>query len=376
MDEIAAPHQQSIHSSILHPSWRASVKEQIPLSEYMVAMTVNIPQLKLYTYISKDLQEWIEHIQAIYQEAEEEALKMMPQLFQEFVLADEIGQVESIHQLSMINDANFLERIICEAQSILPSLQQEYDQLMEELEQETAEIAELEACDQGYLKELKVSIAEQGAELDNYCQEVKEAKAKLSHLEEKLMEVQTEKNEISASIKKTEQLINIQKNSELEMLQSLHMVQITKAQAEHFEFVYGSSYIVSTCSVECCPVVGNVQIQKLPKAQREESFPMFSNLVLQMARELVNRPEIIKFVSMYWSSCSRLQFQFRLVAIKLPITFREIPSGFSANIMILYPSVKAKAIVSFIFDIAKFSTWLLNTQSMKHDIRVVYGPIQ
>ncbi|KAI6102374.1 Spc7 kinetochore protein-domain-containing protein [Pisolithus thermaeus] len=428
MDEIAAPRRQSIHPSVLRPSRRASVEGQIPLAEYMVAMAVDVPQLELYTYVSKDLQAWIERIQAIYREAEEEALKMTPQLFQEFVSADEIGQAELIHQLKLIKvhnheqaksewydwklqwverlyekaskgfeylekDANFLEGIIREAQSILPGLQQEYDQLVGELEQETAEIAELEACDQDYLKELKASIAEQGAELENYRREVEEAKAKLGRIEEKLKEVQTEKNEVSASIEKTERLINVQKNSthaevfrlkgELEMLQSLHVVQIIKAQAERFEFVYGSSYVVSTRCVECRPVIGSVQIQKLPEAQREEHFPAFSNLVLRTARELINRPEvsdslrkIVEFVGTYWSSCSRLQLQFRLVAIKFPVTFRDIPSGFSADVTILYPSVKAKAVVSFIFDVANFSTWPLNIQSTKHDARVVYGPIQ
>ncbi|KAI6137228.1 Spc7 kinetochore protein-domain-containing protein [Pisolithus sp. B1] len=428
MDEIAAPRRQSIHPSVLRPSRRASVEGQIPLAEYMVAMAVDVPQLELYTYVSKDLQAWIERIQAIYREAEEEALKMTPQLFQEFVSADEIGQAELIHQLKLIKvhnheqaksewydwklqwverlyekaskgfeylekDANFLEGVIREAQSILPGLQQEYDQLVEELEQETAEIAELEACDQDYLKELKASIAEQGAELENYRREVEEAKAKLGRIEEKLKEVQTEKNEVSASIEKTERLINVQKNSthaevfrlkgELEMLQSLHVVQIIKAQAECFEFVYGSSYVVSTRCVECRPVIGSVQIQKLPEAQREEHFPAFSSLVLRTARELINRPEvsdslrkIVEFAGTYWSSCSRLQLQFRLVAIKFPVTFRDIPSGFSADVTILYPSVKAKAVVSFIFDVANFSTWPLNIQSTKHDARVVYGPIQ
>ncbi|KAI5997489.1 Spc7 kinetochore protein-domain-containing protein [Pisolithus albus] len=428
MDEIAAPRRQSIHPSVLRPSRRASVEGQIPLAEYMVAMAVDVPQLELYTYVSKDLQAWIEPIQAIYREAEEEALKMTPQLFQELVSADETGQAELIHQLKLIKvhnheqaksewydwklqwverlhekaskgfeqlekDANFLEEIIREAQSILPGLQQEYDQLVEELERETAEITELEACDQDYLKELKASIAEQGMELDNYRREVEEAKAKLGRIEEKLKEVQTEKNEISASIEKTERLINVQKNSthaevfrlkgELEMLQTLHIVQITKVDAERFEFVYGSSYVVSTHCVECRPVIGRVQIQKLPEAQREEIFPAFSSLVLRTAKELVNRPEvsdslrkIVEFVGTYWSSCPRLQLQLRLVAIKFPITFRENPSGFSADVTILYPSVKAKAIISFIFDVATFSTWPLNIQSTKHDARVVYGPIQ
>ncbi|KAI6022360.1 hypothetical protein PISMIDRAFT_16255 [Pisolithus microcarpus 441] len=391
MDEIAAPHQQSIHPSVLRPSRRASVEGQIPLAEYMVVMAVNVPQLELYTHISKDLQAWIERIQAIYREAKEEALKMMPQLFQEFILADETGQADC--ELDHTKDANFLEEIIREAPGILPSLQQEYDQLVEELEQETAEITELEACDQDYLKELKASIAEQGMELDNYRQEVEEAKAKLGRIEEKLKEVQTEKNEVSASIEKTEWLINVQKNSthaevfrlkgELEMLQTLHMVHITKVDAKRFEFVYGSNYVMSTCCVECRPMIGNVQIQKLLEAQREEVFPTFSSLVLRTARQLVNRPEvsdslrkIVEFVGTYWSSCSRLQLQHRLVAIKFPITFRENPSDFSADVTILYPSVKAKAIISFIFDVANFSTWPHNIQLTKHDARVVYGPIQ
>ncbi|KAI6029027.1 Spc7 kinetochore protein-domain-containing protein [Pisolithus marmoratus] len=428
MDEIAAPRRQSIHPSALRPSRRASVDEQIPLAEYIVAMAVDVPQLELYTHVSKDLQAWIERIQAIYREAEEEALKMTPQLFQEFVLADETGQAELIHQLKLIKvhnheqaksewydwklqwveqlyhkaskgfddlekDAKFLEGVIREAQSILPGLQQEYEQLVEELEKETSEIAELEACDQDYLKELKASIAEQATELDNYRREVEEAKAKLSRIEEKLREVQTEKNEVSASIEKTERLINVQKNSthaevfrlkgELEMLQNLHMVEITKVQADLFEFVYASSYVVSTRCIECRPVIGTVQIQKLPHAKGEDVFPAFSSLVLRTAKELVNRPEvngslrkIVEFVGAYWSSCSRLQLQFRLVAIKFPIAFKESSSGFSADVTILYPSVKAKAIVSFIFDVANFSTWPLNIQSTKHDVKVVYGRIQ
>ncbi|KAI6146697.1 Spc7 kinetochore protein-domain-containing protein [Pisolithus tinctorius] len=385
MDEITAPRRQSIHPSTLRPSRRASVDGQIPLAEYMVAMAVD------------DLQAWIERIQSIYREAEEEALEMTPQLFQEFISADETGQAELIHQLKLIKvhnheqaksewydwklqwveqldqkaskgfehlekDAKFLEGVIHEAQSILPGLQQEHDQLVEELEKETTEIVELEACDQDYLKELKASISEQGTELDNYRREVEEAKAKLSRIEEKLKEVQTEKAEVSASIEKTERLINVQKNS---------------THAEVFRLK------VSATCVRCRPVVGTVQIQKFPDAKRTEVFPVFSSVVLRAAKELVNRPEvsnslrkIVEFVGTYWSCCSRLQLQFRLVAIKFYISFKENPSGFSADVSILYPSVKAKAIVSFIFDVATFSTWPCHIQSMKHDVRVVYGQIQ
>jgi kinetochore protein Spc7/SPC105 len=44
---------------------------------------------------------------------------------------------------------------------VVPTLQQEYDEIMQELEKENAEVAEIEASDQDYLNELKASIAEQ-----------------------------------------------------------------------------------------------------------------------------------------------------------------------------------------------------------------------
>jgi len=105
MDEIAAPRRSIAYPSALRPARRTS-NEAIPLAEYVVAMAVNVPQLELYTHVSKDLQAWIERIQGIFREAEEEALKMTPQLFQEFVSTDESGQAELIHQLKLIKVHN------------------------------------------------------------------------------------------------------------------------------------------------------------------------------------------------------------------------------------------------------------------------------
>lgn len=44
---------------------------------------------------------------------------------------------------------------------MLPSLREEYEQVMAELEKEEADVAEIENCDKNYLSDLKVSIAEQ-----------------------------------------------------------------------------------------------------------------------------------------------------------------------------------------------------------------------
>ena len=106
MDEIAAPRRSIAYPSALRPSRQTSNEAQIPLAEYLVAMAIDVPQLELYTHVSKDLQAWIERIQGIFLEAEEEVLKMTPQLFQEFVSTDETEQAELIHQLKLIKVHN------------------------------------------------------------------------------------------------------------------------------------------------------------------------------------------------------------------------------------------------------------------------------
>lgn len=44
---------------------------------------------------------------------------------------------------------------------LVPALEKEFEALMRELEQEQAEVAEIEESDQDYLNELKATIAEQ-----------------------------------------------------------------------------------------------------------------------------------------------------------------------------------------------------------------------
>jgi kinetochore protein Spc7/SPC105 len=97
MDEIAAP-RRSVHPSQLRQSSRVQrsssreVPEKIPMAEYVTATMVNIPQLKLYTRVAKDLQAWIEQSKTVYEQAEEEAAKLTPQLFTEYSQANEEGQ--------------------------------------------------------------------------------------------------------------------------------------------------------------------------------------------------------------------------------------------------------------------------------------------
>ena len=63
--------------------------------------------------------------------------------------------------MMLVKDARVLEGITAQVGGVVPALQQEYDEIMQELEKENAEVAEIEASDQDYLNELKASIAEQ-----------------------------------------------------------------------------------------------------------------------------------------------------------------------------------------------------------------------
>lgn len=91
MDELTAP-RRSIHPHT--GSRQVRNPADIPLSEYYLAMGIDVPQLGLFTRVSKDLQGWMIRSKADFAQAEEEAAKITPELFAEFMRADEEGQAE------------------------------------------------------------------------------------------------------------------------------------------------------------------------------------------------------------------------------------------------------------------------------------------
>ena len=54
-----------------------------------------------------------------------------------------------------------LEGFKAKVDELVPALEQEYENITRELEQETAEVADIEGSDQDYLNELKNTISEQ-----------------------------------------------------------------------------------------------------------------------------------------------------------------------------------------------------------------------
>jgi kinetochore protein Spc7/SPC105 len=92
MDELNAP-RRSVHPS-QQPIRQPRNPSEIPLAEYVSAMAIDIPQLVLYSRVSKDLEGWMAKRKIVFAEVEEEAAKSTPELFVEYARADEEGQAE------------------------------------------------------------------------------------------------------------------------------------------------------------------------------------------------------------------------------------------------------------------------------------------
>ncbi|KAI0768622.1 Spc7 kinetochore protein-domain-containing protein [Trametes elegans] len=309
-------------------------EEAIPLAEFAVAMAVDMPRLDLYGAVARDLNAYIQECKKIYREAEEEAMKVTPSLFREFASVDEAEQAMLIHQLKLIkannigtaksqwydwklqwveqlyetaaqgftnleSDATYLAEVIKEAQDILPALREEYAEVTRQLEQEQADIDEIENSDKDYLNELKSTIAEQSSEIEAFRADVSEGKAKLERLDEKLSEIEAQKEEATTAISQAKHTIHIQKEStssevfrlkeELEALQDLHLWRTAKHTRDLIEFVYASKFHVSLPCQGYKPILSRATIvqTKQSKQKERDRFPQLTDLALKTARSLL-----------------------------------------------------------------------------------------
>lgn len=428
MDELTAP-RRSTHPS-QQPTRQARNSSDIPLSEYVTAMAIDIPQLVLYSRVSKDLEAWMEKSKIVFAQAEDEASKVTPELFVEFSRADEDGQAELLHQLNLIrtntrglaksdwydwklqwveglrltgekafkaleSDARALEGLNALADDLVPVLEKEYEAIMKELEKEQAEVAEIEACDQDYLNELKAEIAEQNIEVEALKAEVIEGNGQHVWLQQRLKEAEVDKQETLAAIATTERLLHIQKNStrsevfrlkdELEALENLHMFRVTTVKANMFEYVHASTFRVSIPCRNFQPQVSKIDITRFDKASNryKDDFPQLSAFLLSSAKQLVVESDdntvrqIVHRLGDYWSSCAQLRSQLRFLGIKYPIEIEvSQPSQvFKAKTMVMFPSIMGKAFISFIFSLETFSRWPMSIRSLDCEVEVAYGPI-
>ncbi|KAJ7655258.1 Spc7 kinetochore protein-domain-containing protein [Mycena polygramma] len=424
MDEIDAP-RRSIHQ----PSRQARPPAEIPLAEYAVAVSINMPELDLYSAVSSDLQGWMDQSKAVFAQAEEEAVKMTPELFTEYIRADEEGQAELLHQLNLIRtnarglaksdwydwklrwieglretadkglealrqDAMTIEQLRTMPDEVLPALEREYEEVMRELEQQQAEVAEIENSDQEYLSELKASIAEQNVEVEALQAEVAESDAQLQWLQERLDELELEKREAKTAIANANRILHIQQNSthaelfrlkeELTNLQDLHMFRATKVVPEIFEYEYASQFRVTIPCRNFVPISAKVDISRLqPSRSLPDDFPALSKYFLDNAGRQVptgkgiTTRQIVESLADYWSACSQVRTQLFQLTIKYPLEIEVLPSsqGFRAKTVVMFPATQAKAYVYFIFSPETYSRWPITIGFLRHAVEVVYGAI-
>lgn len=122
-----------------------------------------------------------------------------------------------------------MEKYNAQVLGVLPDLEQEYDEILKELEKEEAEIAQLEGSDEQYLEELKASIAEQklafhfllrlysvlfhSLEVESLRSEVAESNEQIKWLQERVAELELEKQDTKETIAKAEHSLNVHRNS-------------------------------------------------------------------------------------------------------------------------------------------------------------------
>ncbi|KAG7095643.1 hypothetical protein E1B28_006366 [Marasmius oreades] len=430
MDEITVPRKS------IHPELRRNPRPftEVPLAEYAVAMGVDVPRLVLYSRVARDLEGWLEKSKWNFKEAETEAAQMTPELFIEYARSDEEGQAELRHQLNLIktntrllaksdwiqwklqwveslrvtaqevftnleNDAKALEKLKAQADGIVPALQEEYDEIMRELEEEQQEISEIEQCDQGYLNELKASIAEQSLELDSLKNDLKENNDQLQWVQGRLEELESQKEETLAAIAKADRYMNIQKNSthsevlrlkaELEALESLHMFRICKVDSRLFEYVYAERFRVTIPCSNHIPLVDKVDITRTYDARTKvkDDFPRLSSILLvgakqivhslslQSASDTVSTRLIVQTLTDYWSSCAQIRGQLLHLSVKYPVEIEAIQEhlGFKAHAEVLFPAVKGKAILSFVFSSETYAHWPATIRTLECEVKVAYG---
>ena len=101
MDELTAP-RRSLHPGS-QPLRQARNVADIPLAEFVTAMAIDVPQLDLYSRVSRDLEAWMEKSKIVFAQAEEEAEKVTPELFVEYARADDEGKDELLVCLIMVS---------------------------------------------------------------------------------------------------------------------------------------------------------------------------------------------------------------------------------------------------------------------------------
>lgn len=172
---------------------------------------------------------------------------------------------------------------------------------MRELEQEQAEVAEIENGDADYLNELKATIAEQNIEIEALKAELAEGTDQVRWLQERALELDSQMRQAKNTITTAERVLRLKQTStrsevfrlkdELEALEDLHMCRIIKVSSDLFEYVYSSLFQVSITCKGFKPIVSKIRIARIgkPSTRYKDNFPRLSSFLLDATSRLISQ---------------------------------------------------------------------------------------
>ncbi|KAF8499454.1 Spc7 kinetochore protein-domain-containing protein [Gautieria morchelliformis] len=432
MDDMTCPRRSTVHPSQLQR--RESNDKAYSLSDYAVAMTVDVSQLETISWIVNDIRSAIDKYKAQYRETEEDAAKDIPFLFREYVTASEEDREQILYVLKLIKAHTILsakaswyewkrgwvqglltnaERaldnldadecqlvdIATRAEQTLPGLRTEFEEITRELEREKAAVAEIENCDQTFLSELKATIAEQRQELDVYRTDIADGNTKLARLEETLEDLEDQARDAKTAITTAQRQMDIQETStraevfrlrdELNNLQDLHLWRAVQLSAEMVEFVYDSKYRVSIPCRRYSPIPETLDIVPFEdQSHISDDFPLVTELMYRIARRRAIQSHdkltlrmIVQRLTDFWAAYAQLRWQLNFIVIKYPLSFQLMPTGsgvddaegFKATASLLLFRKTSKALISFHIGSELLNGWPLSMDLLKFDVAIAYG---
>jgi kinetochore protein Spc7/SPC105 len=106
MNDITIPRRSSLHPSRFRRRSSGADEEtnvrSPSVADYFIAMALHIPTLELYAKVAKSLQSWVELSQEQMERTNEEAKKVPPKFFQEYVEADPEDQTELVVNILLL----------------------------------------------------------------------------------------------------------------------------------------------------------------------------------------------------------------------------------------------------------------------------------
>jgi kinetochore protein Spc7/SPC105 len=198
----------------------------------------------------------------------------------------------------------------------------------------------------------------------------------------------------------------IYSQGEYEALQRMHLWRFLKVTETQLNMTYDDHISISIPCQKYDPIPQRIQISLLPEEKqiggRNSQFPVLSDIMVDAARKRLGHEndeleavswfvglclpyssdllQIIRTLSVLWSSISRVRSELRLLTIKHPTNLvASSPDGtisLHVTAILLFPSVKSKVLVHFSFSEEVLCTWPLLLRRVGCNVEVVYGNVK